>query len=285
MRLLSSLPVPGLDMRTLYLFPSRLHKSLAFAAAIGLSMPLAAVAQGALGGPGGREGESSWGLGAAAISAQKAYAGMGRETRALPMLSYESRWFRFGGLGAEVKLPPLEISSTQAIDFRLVGKFDRSGYEADDAPILNGMAERKGGFWAGARATWRGDIAQLNAEWTADASNHSKGRRFSLSLERNWRLGQHVMVAPRLGAAWVAKKYVDYYFGVRGNEVTAARAAYSGKSAVNAELGLRATYLVDPHNSLFLDVGVTSLGKEIKNSPLVDRSTENRVFVGYLYRF
>ncbi|WP_457325687.1 MipA/OmpV family protein [Roseateles sp. P5_E11] len=30
---------------------------------------------------------------------------------------------------------------------------------------------------------------------------------------------------------------------------------------------------------------MTSLAKEIKNSPLVDRSTENRVAIGYMYRF
>jgi outer membrane protein len=34
-----------------------------------------------------------------------------------------------------------------------------------------------------------------------------------------------------------------------------------------------------------MDVGVSSLAKEIKDSPLVDRSTENRVFIGYLYSF
>lgn len=260
----------------------RLRQAFSGAALTFAALPLAAWAQG---GPGGKEGESSWGLGLAAISAQKPYAGMDRETKALPMLFYENRWFRFGGLGAEVKLPRLGISSTQFIDFRLVGKFDRSGYEADDAAILNGMDERKSGFWVGAKATWHNDIGQLSAEWTADASSHSKGQRFSLSLEKNWRLGRHVMLAPRLGATWLGKKYVDYYYGVRAHEVRAGRAAYAGKSALNAELGLRGTYLIDPHNSVFLDIGVSSLAKEIKNSPLVDRSTENRVFMGYLYRF
>ncbi len=253
-----------------------------------LLLPLAAHAAGP-GGPAapkpGQEESSSWALGLAAISSQKPYAGWDRETKALPMLMYENRWFRFGGLGAEIKLPKLGISDTQSIDFRLVAKYDGSGYEADDSPVLAGMAERKSGFWAGAKATWRTDLANLNAEWVADASSHSKGQRFSLTLEKNVRLGPQVMLAPRIGATWADKKYVDYYFGVRANEVTTARAAYEGKAGVNAELGLRSTYLFDRHHSMFLDVGVTSLAKEIKNSPLVDRSTENRVFVGYLYRF
>lgn len=234
----------------------------------------------------GKDGEaSSWGLGIAAISKQQPYAGMDRENRALPVLSYEDSWFKFSGLGAEIKLPRLGINERQSIDFRLVGRFDMAGYEADDAPMLNGMDERKGGFWAGARATWRNDIAQLSAEWAADASGHSKGQRFGLSLERNFRLGPQLMLTPRLGAVWLDRKYVDYYFGVRSHEANAGRAAHAGKAGINTELGLRGAYMLDGHHSLFLDVGVTGLAREIKNSPLVDRSTENRVLLGYLYRF
>lgn len=263
------------------------HSLLAFSALVGLALPTAASAQGAggPGGPGGKDGGSSWGLGLGAISVQKPYAGMDRENRALPMIYFENRWVRVMGPGAEFKLPALALGANQQIDFRLVAKYDGSGYEAGDAPILNGMAERKGGFWLGGKANWRHELANLSAEWTADASGHSKGQRISLNLEKNWRVGPQVMIAPRLGAHWQDKKYVDYYFGVRAAEATASRAAYTSKAAVNAELGLRGTYLFNPHHSMFLDLGVTSLSGKIKDSPLVDRSTENRVFVGYLYRF
>ncbi len=44
-------------------------------------------------------------------------------------------------------------------------------------------------------------------------------------------------------------------------------------------------YLFNPHHAMFLDLSVTALGSGIKDSPLVDRSTENRLFVGYQYRF
>jgi outer membrane protein len=277
------LPVSGLSMRTLYHsqspLPQALKRAARTGAALGLFLPLLAASA-------GEGGESSaWGLGIGAISAQKAYAGADRENRALPLIYYENRWVRVLGPVAEVKLPRLGISDSQHIDFRLVARYDGSGYEADDAPILEGMAKRKSGFWAGGKAIWHNDIANLGAEWTTDATGHSKGQRFSLSLEKNWRLGQHVMLAPRLGATWYDKKYVDYYFGVRAGEAATGRAAYSGRAGVNTELSVRGTYLVDSHNSVFLDVGVTRLAQEIKDSPLVGRSTENRVFVGYLYRF
>jgi outer membrane protein len=93
------------------------------------------------------------------------------------------------------------------------------------------------------------------------------------------------MLTPRLGASWQDKKYVDYYFGVRNSEVRIDRAAYVGKSGVTTEVGVRGMYMFDKTHSMFMDVGVSSLAKEIKDSPLVDRSTENSVFIGYLYSF
>lgn len=272
-------------MRPLYFSTSRLPSTLMrLLLTCATTAPLATMAA-----PADKDGQpaeaSSWGLGMAAISKQQPYAGMDRETRALPMLSYENRWFKFAGLGAEIKLPRLVLGDRQSIDLRLVGRFDPSGYEAGDAPILNGMDERKDGFWVGAKATWRNDLAHLSAEVSADASGHSKGRRFGLMLEKNFQLGPQAMLTPRLGAVWLDKKYVDYYFGVRSHEAQVGRSAYTATGGVNTELGLRGAYMFDRHHSLFLDVGVTRLAKQIKASPLVDRSTENRVLLGYLYRF
>jgi MipA family protein len=42
---------------------------------------------------------------------------------------------------------------------------------------------------------------------------------------------------------------------------------------------------VAPKQTIFLDVSGTSLGSGIKNSPLVGRSSQTGVRVGYLYRF
>ncbi len=231
------------------------------------------------------EEQSSWGLGVAAFSVQQPYTGIKRETRALPLISYENQYVRVFGPVVEVKAYSVELGASQRLDLRVTGKYDFSGYETGDAPILNGMRERKNGFWAGAKATWRTGVVDVSAELQADVSGKSKGRRASLGVEKNWRIGEHIMLTPRASAAWVDKKYVDYYYGVAADEARAGRAAYVGKSGVNAELGLRGTYIAGAHHSFFLDLGVTRLARTIKDSPLVDRSTENRAGLGYLYRF
>lgn len=233
----------------------------------------------------GGESSMSWSLGIGASSKQAPYTGIDRENQALPLLRFENRYVEVFGPRIGVKLPGLQISETQKLNFSLVGKYDGSGYEADDAPILNGMKKRRGGFWAGAKAEWDTGLFELGAEWLGDASGNSKGQRFSLGLEKTWRFGHQFMLTPRLGAHWHDKKYVDYYYGVRDSEVRADRPAYQGKSGVNAELGVRGIYMFDQRHSLMMDVEVTRLASSIKDSPLVDRSTENRVFLGYLYRF
>jgi outer membrane protein len=229
---------------------------------------------------------SSWGLGVAVISGQKAYKGTDRETRAVPMLSYENQYVKFSGPNLELKLPGLVLSDSQRLNFGVVAKlFGGGGYEASDSPALGGMAERKTGVWAGAKVEWENDLADVKLELLSDASGKSKGKRVVLGLERKWMLSPSVMLVPQVGVEWVDKKYVDYYYGVRASEATAGRAAYVGRATVNPEISLTGIYRFDKHQSLMLNVGVKSLGKEIKNSPIVGRSTENRVMLGYMYRF
>ncbi|MFW9266068.1 MipA/OmpV family protein [Pseudomonas sp. NR3] len=228
---------------------------------------------------------SAWGLGVGAASSQQPYKGIDRDSEVLPLIYFENEYVRVFGPTAEIKLPSLDISDTQQLEFSLVGEYDFSGYDDDDARILDGMSDRKGGFWAGAKVQWRNDLADVSAEWLGDVSSNSKGQRFTLGLERSWNFGEHIRLTPRLAAIWQDDNYVDYYFGVRENEARADRAAYDGKSGMNTEIGLRGNYMFDDHHSVFLDLKATSLSDEIKDSPLVDRSTENSALFGYLYRF
>lgn len=237
--------------------------------------------------PGEGEPEgSSWGLGLAVMSVQNAYKGTDRETRVLPMISYENRYVKLGGPNLELKLPGIELSDSQRLNFGVMTQlFDGAGYEAKDSPALAGMSERKSSIWVGAKMEWENDLADVKLEWLGDASGKSKGQRLALGLERKIMLSPRLMLIPQVGVEWVDKKYVDYYYGVRAGEARAGRAAYRGDTGVSAEVGLRGVYMFDQQHSVFLDVGVTRLSSSIKNSPLVDRSTENNLFLGYVYRF
>lgn len=228
---------------------------------------------------------TSWGLGLGVMSQQKPYAGFDRDNTPVPLLLVENRYLRVFGPEVEFKLPRLDISASQQLHFGVVAQYDGSGYEQGDAAILNGMSERKGGFWAGATVEWSSDIVNVSAKWLTDVSDNSDGHRINVGLERTWQFGEHVLLTPRLGATWQDEESVDYYFGVRNSEARFDRPAYAGESAINIEAGMRGVYRFNQHHSVLMGVEVTSLADEIEDSPLVDRSTENSVFLGYLYHF
>jgi MipA family protein len=221
-----------------------------------------------------------WGLGVGAGVARLPYNGIDNSSRLLPLVTYDSEYIQLSGLTVDWK-----FARTEQFTFSLRGKYALvEGYEADDAPILEGMDKRKAGFWVGGAIAWNADFAKLSFELLGDVSGNSKGTQAKLGVERNFTAGSFVFT-PRVAVLWIDKKYVNYYYGVARAESTASRAAYDGKSTVGFQAGLRTAYVLDAHQSLFLDLSATALGKGIKDSPLVDKKTVPAVAIGYLYRF
>lgn len=258
-----------------------------FAFALIATTAVGAFAQGAPAGAGPLQESKpySWGLGFAALSKQQSYAGIDRDTLAVPLIYFENRWVQLLGPRLEFKLPGFEWGEDQELSFGLGIEFDGSGYKPGDAPILRGMERRKDGIFAGATAKWSNPFADVSAEWMFDAAGASKGQRVRLGVERSFHLGDRFMLTPGASAAWLDAKYANYYYGVRSGEARAGRPAYTAESTVRPELSLRTDYMIDERQLVFVSLGYTALGSEIKNSPLTDGSGETNVFLGYLYRF
>jgi len=226
-----------------------------------------------------QRGESQWGIGLGVDVHQEPYRGVDNDTQGIPLIYFENHWVRVLGPGVELKLP-----SAGPVSFRLKARYANDGFEASDSPYLNGMSEREDGFWVGGEAIWRTPFVNLSAELMADASSHSEGRQFKLQLDRRFTMGQFGFT-PRLAATHLDREYVGYYYGVNTSEATAGRPRYEGDATVNVELGFRVDYRLSSQQNLFLDLRSTRLGDEIRDSPLVDRSRQTGLRVGYLYRF
>ena len=91
--------------------------------------------------------------------------------------------------------------------------------------------------------------------------------------------------SPNVAAVLLDRKTVDYYYGVRADEARFDRPQYDGRHTLNTALGLRTGYAVTLNQTVTLDVGTTFFGSGIKESPLVDRSTQPNFRLGYVYRF
>jgi outer membrane protein len=227
---------------------------------------------------------TQWGLGLAANVRQLPYRGADRKTRALPMLYVENAWLRVAGPSVDLKLGSWQLGPGHTLSFTGRVRYTLDGYKAGDAPVLQGMDKRKDGLWGGGAVDWNTPFARLSADWTADLSGNSKGQMLQLQLDRRFGFGQ-LSLTPRLQARWLDRKYVDYYYGVRAAEARPDRPAYSGESATLLQAGLRLDYALQPRHAVFLDLSTTRLPDEIRNSPLVGRSSLSSATVGYLYRF
>jgi len=230
------------------------------------------------GGP-STDNEAVWGLGLAVMQETSPYKGVDDATKAVPVITFENRWVRVFGPGLEFKLGTFGDTA-----LGLTASYSDSGFKAGDSPFLSGMSERKGSAWLGVRARHSLGWATLTGEVFADASDNSGGQKVKVGIERRFALG-NFGISPRLAATWMDSKYTDYYYGVSAAEARPGRSAYSPDATVNTSIGMRMDYRLAPQQMLFLDLGVDALGKEIRNSPLVDRRSVPEVRLGYLYRF
>jgi outer membrane scaffolding protein for murein synthesis (MipA/OmpV family) len=225
-------------------------------------------------------GGSPLGIGLGVAAFKRPYTGTDAKAIPFPMITYENEWVRIAGVGADLK-----FFDEGSLEFGLRAKFALAdGYKSGDAPILNGMADRKGSVWIGPEVRWNTDGTKVSFELLGDALRKSKGIQAKVGVEHDLRSGSFVFT-PHAAATFVDKKYVDYYYGVSTAEANLNRPAYGGRSTINLDAGLRTAFMFNPSNSIFVDLDATALGKGITDSPLVDHKVVPAAVVGYLYRF
>lgn len=223
-------------------------------------------------------GPAQWRAGLGVGAVRKAYRDIDNDLSALPLLMYENRHISFFGATLDYKLP-----QAGQLSFRLRARYAGDGFEAKDSPFLAGMEKRKGGIWLGGAAIWQSGLTRVSTEALA-ATGDAKGKRLKIEISRGFTSG-NLTLTPRVAANWYDDKYVDYYYGVRDREVRIGRAAYKGESATNAELGVRLSYAIERRHNVFVDVSASALGSSIKDSTIVDRSSDSSLRLGYLYAF
>ncbi len=220
---------------------------------------------------------TNWGLGVGVGYKQSPYKGDDASVSPLPLIYFENKWVHVFGNKLD-----LNIGRWDSVSFTLRGEYALGdGYKESDAPILDGMQKRKGGFWIGPALAWDTGYGVLGANFLT-AGN--KGLKAGVDYRRPFNYGDFTLV-PHIGIDWYNSQYVDYYYGVEDDEARAGREAYAGKSTYNLSAGVRLDYQLTPHQSLSLDAGVSRLGSGITDSPLVDRTAIPEARLGYLYRF
>lgn len=145
----------------------------------------------------------------------------------------------------------------------------RRGFKPDDYAGLAGMEVRTTSVEVGVNGVWVSRPVTVSAAYYTDVSNKSDGDSANLGLSHPIRVGNRWRITPSIGAEWLSTDLINYYYGVKFNEITAIRPAYQGQDSINLRLSMALHYGLTRDWVLFGGVNYTQLGSGITTSPLV----------------
>lgn len=198
---------------------------------------------------------------------QEIYSDFSSRTIPLPILGYQGEKLSVYGPFISYKLLELENISFSA---KLAPRF--AGFDESDSSVFTGIAERNDSLDGGFGVQIRQQGWLLEADTVFDLLGNSNGSESKLAVGYSY-LASVVIIEPKLSISYFDNNLVNYYYGVRPEEVTAQRPAYKAGGSVNYNAGLSLS------TPLFFG-GMTKLGIEhhwygnnISNSPLTDRNS------------
>ena len=128
-------------------------------------------------------------------------------------------------------------------------------------------------------------VGSFRLSASGDVAGTSDGFLASASYAYPFRSGR-LTVVPSGGLLFASSDFNDYYYGVsRGESARSGLAEYSPGASVTPFVGLSAGFDLSSHWSLFASWKVTFPGDEIKDSPMVDRSSQHIFGGGVTYTF
>ena len=161
----------------------------------------------------------------------------------------------------------------------------RLGFRASDAPPLAGMITRRASLEGGLTFDLDFDVIAFSTAWFGDLNRTSRGQsaRFSVyaPFVKNSR-GEIGLVA---NADRMNANTTNYFFGVRTDEATATRRAFTPPAGTAMSIGVGGTYHVAPGKSgwggLIFGASVGRLPRAIAASPIVETRTTRQIYLGY----
>lgn len=124
----------------------------------------------------------------------------------------------------------------------------------------------------------------FHAHWLEDISKVHQGTEVRVALARHFQYQRHALTAS-IGATWQSADLLNYYYGIRPDEVMLVDHAYHVDAGVSAIARLDWRYLLNERWSLRFTGIYRHLAEEISRSPIVTDDQVVTVFVGGVYHF
>jgi outer membrane protein len=220
-----------------------------------------------------------WSLGGGFVASPRPYIETDPQVIPIPVVGLRyKRWFVQGIRGGYDVLQKGDFTGSLFAQARF------RGLEPDSSPFLEGMQPRKKSADGGAEFVYQGRPVGFRASFISDILGRSKGQEVSLLAVTGAPLGR-VLVLLGAGPRWLSSNRIDYYYGVRNDEVRPGRPAYTGESTWNLDINLTVRVKLSEHWTLFSLVNREGFGSAIRNSPLVGQGAAYSLVTSVTYDF
>ncbi|MFT5758346.1 MAG: outer membrane protein [Alteromonadaceae bacterium] len=202
--------------------------------------------------------------GAGISISKEIYKGYNSRTMPLPLIGYKSDKLTI--FGPFISYEVYEASNVKLL-IKAAPRFQ--GFDDSDSYIFSGMADRQNSMDFGIglnyqKAGWKVGVSSL-----FDVLDRSNGIELISAVSHVFRFGP-LFIEPQVSLSYLNNAHVDYYYGVKKEEVNQDRTEFIGKSALNTALGLSMATPIFFGGYTRLNIQHTWFASEITNSPLVD---------------
>jgi outer membrane protein len=228
---------------------------------------------------------AKWSAGVATIIPSTPYIGVDNEITVFPLVTYEGEQLTWRGPSLAYKLTGLKRGEPS---FSITLNMAPNQLDTDESNKLDGIKDRDFSFMAGASYSHPFDFGTVTLVAETDVTSKHDGQRAVVSFERplftdpkrQW------MVNLSLELEYLTANYADYYFGVSQQEANnSAFTEYQAGSIVQPGVSLSGFYQINKKWSVAASARLQALSDEVKDSPIVDKSTAINGFVGIIYAF
>lgn len=224
--------------------------------------------------------DSQFGAGLGAIYSANAIAGASDTMIVVPFFFYEGPdWFVRGPVAGYRAYRDSRVSVT------LNARVDFQSWKPGDSPALAGMDRRKRTVELGGAVSYRIRPVVLNLAIWQDVFDRHGGWESTASLAYPQRISDRLMLSPRVELNLLSGSKANYHYGVRPHEATPDRPVYRPGRSFTAGVGVSGNYQINPNWGAQLDVALTFLSSDLRDSGIVDQRAIPRVMFGVLRLF
>lgn len=229
--------------------------------------------------------QAKLGMGIGFTQSQSPYRSVTSNPNVIPAyINYEGDKGYFRGVEGGVHLFSIGERGKK-LTISALAAFRLEGYKSSDSYYLQGMKKREWSIDMGARTSFQLGYNRFTARMVGDTLGRHKGYSAGVGYARIIPITKKLMLIPSSHVTWQNSKLLDYYYGVKNNEVTQNREAYEAKSGVQLRASFLANYAINPNTSLMLVATARRLPNSVTDSPLVARDYVSTVFGAINFSF